>query len=657
MNYPIHSSWNTNQIFSTAYKDNYDYILLIDQVAKFTIDKRTKVGGKYQIRSYDIKSANPDWLDLGQLTCNMSIKPSIQKFASQIVSKMVPNYKPSQTFIDDTEDLAVNTTYVPSDKLKTSSELDTEIEKLKIQLKIEKEKADKALEEKKELEAKYKDLLDKEKQKSELAIANFEALKKTKAYNNAEQLRKENEIRRQKELAESYTKIKEEILKREAEETLKNPKPKVSISKELTREEILIQRKEAKRKTIEERAIKRKEAQQATAKRIEDRKKLVEAKREEQKRIRAELEKKRQDQKLLANAKRQERLKITSQARLEEKLNSTEKQQITKQKIQDIQVSTEINSIPKDDPIDKNNINKKVPSNSRFEKDIIEKQKLLLKERLEKEKLKEERRLAKLENEEKKKKQKELEKTQKIEKQLTDKKKKKASINNPEVIAKVKTSDNKAHTIQSNEDKHLSGFESTETKRTLKTTSNSKQKLTIEEKRLEQEKREVEEFERKKQIKEQKRLAKVKSGKDIELFPKTENSEIKNLNNSFNKAKYDTNSILLIIRGNQKDKEILKDLQDNLVLELLLKKVKSTSFILNNEEDFDQKEIIDQNKSIYKLIVIINQKSNVANGIFSYKISTFDYINSTWNNYDPEPYNITKRRSFKSLTKKIINKL
>ncbi len=94
--YPLGRAWNNSQIFSTAYNNDYDYIILIDQVAKFTIDNRTNVGGKYQIRSYNIKSTNPDWVDLGQKTCNVSVRQSIDKFSQEIISQIVPNYIPSK---------------------------------------------------------------------------------------------------------------------------------------------------------------------------------------------------------------------------------------------------------------------------------------------------------------------------------------------------------------------------------------------------------------------------------------------------------------------------------------------------------------------------------------------------------------------------------
>ena len=89
--YRAKQAWNQNEIFNTAYRDQYDYIVLIDQIAKFTIDNRTQVGGKYQIRSYHIKSPNPNWLDLGQSTCNFSVVPSVQKFSREVIRGIVGN--------------------------------------------------------------------------------------------------------------------------------------------------------------------------------------------------------------------------------------------------------------------------------------------------------------------------------------------------------------------------------------------------------------------------------------------------------------------------------------------------------------------------------------------------------------------------------------
>ena len=89
--YPPGKQWDINEIFSNSYENNYNYIVLIDQVAKFTIDGKTNVGGKYQIRSYNIKSTNPDWIDLGQKTCNVSVKESVDKFSKQIANAVLPS--------------------------------------------------------------------------------------------------------------------------------------------------------------------------------------------------------------------------------------------------------------------------------------------------------------------------------------------------------------------------------------------------------------------------------------------------------------------------------------------------------------------------------------------------------------------------------------
>lgn len=237
--YPLERDWNNSEIFSTAYNDNYDYIVLIDQVAKFTIDNRTQIGGKYQIRSYHIKSPDPDWIDLGQKTCNITVKPSIKKFTQQIVSNIVPNYRSS---LDTDKIYADNTSNSSSseyDKFKTSKEVDNDIEELKKQLREEKEKTKKALEDKELLEKKYEVALAIEKQKS---ISALEEIKKTK---KAEIIRLERQSelirqrQKQKEIAESIAAKKEEIRKKEAEEALKNPPIVASVIKEPTREERL----------------------------------------------------------------------------------------------------------------------------------------------------------------------------------------------------------------------------------------------------------------------------------------------------------------------------------------------------------------------------------------------------------------------------------
>jgi len=77
------------KIFKRAYKENFDYILLIDQIANINIDlsnNKVNVGGKYQIQSYYLKSANPSWKNHGDANCNVAIKESVREFSNKIIS-------------------------------------------------------------------------------------------------------------------------------------------------------------------------------------------------------------------------------------------------------------------------------------------------------------------------------------------------------------------------------------------------------------------------------------------------------------------------------------------------------------------------------------------------------------------------------------------
>ena len=79
------------KIFKTAYKENYDFILLIDQIANFNIslsNKKVNVGGKYTLQSYYLKSTNPSWKNHGDATCNIAIQESVKEFTKQIINSL-----------------------------------------------------------------------------------------------------------------------------------------------------------------------------------------------------------------------------------------------------------------------------------------------------------------------------------------------------------------------------------------------------------------------------------------------------------------------------------------------------------------------------------------------------------------------------------------
>lgn len=220
--YPLGMPWNNDQIFSTAYDNNYDYIVLIDQVAKFTIDNKTKVGGKYQIRSYPIKSLNPDWIDIGQKTCNISVKPSVEKFSKQITSEIVLNSNSPQVLLNDaelsSEKQQARFPEIDYNQLKSSDEIDIEIKDLRKQLEIEKEKTKDAFAEKKRLEEEYKEILDVQKKKNQVVLEGLENFKKKKELEEAKKI--EEKLAETKNLEEKQ--LKEERLAEEKERKRSN---------------------------------------------------------------------------------------------------------------------------------------------------------------------------------------------------------------------------------------------------------------------------------------------------------------------------------------------------------------------------------------------------------------------------------------------------
>lgn len=251
--YPIGMPWNNNQIFSNAYDNNYDYIVLIDQVAKFTIDNRTNVGGKYQIRSYPIKSPNPDWIDLGDKTCNISVKQSVEKFCKQISSSINTDNN-SLTIKKNNEDAVVyhqkpEFSEIDYNQLKTSEEIDVEIETLKTQLEIEKEKTEKANAKKKQLEEEYKEILNAQKEKNLVVL---EGLKKEKEL--AEIKRKEKLAAESKEREEEFIKVKKLEEKRDKDKMAEQKRMEEAKLKDL--EKKMLEEKIAESKRLENKQIK-----------------------------------------------------------------------------------------------------------------------------------------------------------------------------------------------------------------------------------------------------------------------------------------------------------------------------------------------------------------------------------------------------------------
>lgn len=269
--YQARQTWNQNQIFQTAYNGNYDYILLVDQVAKFTIDGRTQVGGKYQLRSYHVKSPDPNWLDLGQETCNISVKPSIQKFSRILTRSIVGNAAVFKKHDFKYDDAIASTSKNSIEKTATSRGLNDEIERLKKELEAEKQRTklaelerlriEKELQSQREAERLAEQKHQKEIAEQEALIAEKQRIEKEKTQITAAQKREERRLKEEqafkiaqqrRELAQQK-KLEKEILKQE-----------IRKAKELN-----LQKKEAERlaelKRKEEKAYKEAQEQKRLA--------------------------------------------------------------------------------------------------------------------------------------------------------------------------------------------------------------------------------------------------------------------------------------------------------------------------------------------------------------------------------------------------------
>ncbi len=313
--YPLGRKWNNNDIFSTAYNNNYDYIILIDQVAKFTIDGKTNVGGKYQIRSYPIKTSNPDWVDLGQKTCNISVRASIDKFSQEIISQIVPNYISSKVAFNEdivnTEKQHSQISEVDYNQLKSSKEIDIEIAELRKQLEIEKERTNKAVAEKKRLEKEYEQTLSFQKEKNQTILEGLESFKKEQ---ELEEIKKD-ELKQKEELVLAETKKLEN-------QRLNNER----LAKVKRKEEIRL--KELEKKAEEKRLA---EAKVLEEKRLVEEESLAEDKRLEEVRLK-EIEKKAKEEQMaeekLSKEQLEDEIMLGRKKKREGKINTQMKKEI-----------------------------------------------------------------------------------------------------------------------------------------------------------------------------------------------------------------------------------------------------------------------------------------------------------------------------------------
>jgi hypothetical protein len=155
VSYKVSEQLPQMKIFKTAYKENYDFILLIDQIANFNIklsNTRVNVGGKYTLQSYYLKSTNPSWKNHGDATCNISIQESVMEFTKQIVNSLsIEDYSNSEFLVSNS--VKINDEQFKAPKLERIAEINIpqiklkEVLLLKTQIELEKTKSKRVLSE------------------------------------------------------------------------------------------------------------------------------------------------------------------------------------------------------------------------------------------------------------------------------------------------------------------------------------------------------------------------------------------------------------------------------------------------------------------------------------------------------------------------------
>lgn len=174
------------KIFKRAYKENFDYILLIDQIANINIDlsnNKVNVGGKFQIQSYYLKSANPSWKNHGDSNCNVSIKESVQEFSNKIISTISIDEFSDMEYMASADDyseqenltqpeVAIQVIVIPEIKLK-------EVLLLKTQIELEKAKTKRVLSEIELLILKTEKQLTAEAEKNKFLQLEIQKLRKS----------------------------------------------------------------------------------------------------------------------------------------------------------------------------------------------------------------------------------------------------------------------------------------------------------------------------------------------------------------------------------------------------------------------------------------------------------------------------------------------
>ncbi len=164
------------KIFKAAYQENFDYILLIDQVANFNVglsNNKINVGGKFKLQSYNLKSSNPSWTNHGDTNCNITVTESVQQFSNEIINTISPNQTIKLINYEDNSNYSksnIDNSNIAELKLK-------EVQLLETQIKLQKAKTKRVLSEIELLTLKTEKELELEIQKNKYLAIEIEKFK------------------------------------------------------------------------------------------------------------------------------------------------------------------------------------------------------------------------------------------------------------------------------------------------------------------------------------------------------------------------------------------------------------------------------------------------------------------------------------------------
>lgn len=142
--YKVNQAIPQMKIFKNAYQQNFDLILLIDQVAKYNVglsNRKVTVGGKFLIQSYYMKSSNPSWKNHGETNCNITVNASIKGLLKSILNSIQIDSKKTNhsPLITDTS-ISYNKSESKISEIREAIEIEAQLEEVRKAIELQKTK-------------------------------------------------------------------------------------------------------------------------------------------------------------------------------------------------------------------------------------------------------------------------------------------------------------------------------------------------------------------------------------------------------------------------------------------------------------------------------------------------------------------------------------